>query len=234
MNHRTAPTLACLALALAGSTVAHAQAPGAYFGIGAGSSEYADDLRHQIFDAYAGDTTYAVESARLSDKSGSAFKLTAGYRFTPWFSGELAYTTFGDAHSDFVLNSIVPLTTGSATIQGKYKLHGISAVAVGEIPLGADFSASLRAGLVFSRLEYSERGITATDTPHRFEADDEDKTRPVAGLGLAWNIDPQWSMRLDWDRWFRIGNRFALTEGGNGRFDHADAYTLNLIWRMPR
>lgn len=234
MTSRTVPTFACLALALAATTCAHAQEPGAYFGIGAGSSEYGDSLRRQIYDAYEGNTTYAVESAKLSDKSGSAFKLTAGYRFTPWFSGELAYTTFGDAHSHFALNSIVPLTTGTATIDGKYKLHGISAVAVGELPLGADFSASLRAGVAFSRLEYSERGLSATDTPHRFSADDEDKTRPVAGLGLAWNIDPQWTMRLDWDRWFRIGKRFALTEGGNGRFDDVDAYTLNLIWRMPR
>lgn len=232
--NRNLHAIALAAIGLFATTASHAQDSGFYFGVGAGSSEYNDTLRRQIFDAYEGNASYAVESARLSDKSGSTFKFTAGYRFTPWLSGELAYARLGEAHSDFRLNSIAPLTSGTAAIEGEYKLHGISAVAVGEIPLGTDFSASLRAGLVFSRLEYAERGTTASDTPHRFEAGDEDKTRPIAGLGLAWNIDPEWSLRLDWDRWFRVGNRFALTEGGNGRFDHVDAYTLNLIWRMPR
>ena len=39
------------------------------------------------------------------------------------------------------------------------------------------------------------------------------------------------ALRVDWDRNFDVGKKFALHADTNGRFDSIDAFTLNLIWK---
>ena len=53
----------------------------------------------------------------------------------------------------------------------------------------------------------------------------------LPGIGALWRFAPQFSVRLDLDRNFNVGRKFALTSDTNGRFDNIDAYTVNLIWK---
>jgi hypothetical protein len=64
-----------------------------------------------------------------------------------------------------------------------------------------------------------------------FHGPNDDSTHPQFGIGALWHFSPQFSLRLDLDRNFDVGKKFALHADTNGRFDNIDAYTLNLIWK---
>ena len=53
----------------------------------------------------------------------------------------------------------------------------------------------------------------------------------MLGIGALWRFSPQFSVRLDLDRNFNVGRKFAIGTETNGRFDNIDAYTVNLIWK---
>ena len=39
-------------------------------------------------------------------------------------------------------------------------------------------------------------------------------------------------MRVEWQRAEDVGETFALTDSGNGRFEHVDMATISLSWRF--
>lgn len=226
--HKT--TLALALLALAGS--ASAADTGFYVGFGGGSSDYSSDLGQEIRQAYTHSSAFVVDDARLSDGSGRVWQVAGGYRFLPWLSAELGWTDAGTANGFFALTSTVPLTNGHATVFSRYRLRGLSASLVAQVPLADRLYGYGRLGAVATRLKYDESGTDANNTPHSFRARNENETKPLAGLGLGWSLNERWDLRMEWDRWFDIGTRFDLTVKGNGRFDHVDLYTLNALYRF--
>lgn len=223
---------ALIAATLCAAGAARAADHGFYIGLGGGQSDFATGLAGQIRSAYAGRTDYAVEAAALTDSADTAWKATLGYRFLPWLSVEAAYTDAGEATSAYRLHSLVPLTNGTASLSGRYRLSGISAALVGEWALGDTLAISARGGVVASRLKYDEQGTDASNHPYAFHGPNDNNSGGLAGVGLAWRLDPQWELRLDWDRWFNVGTRFDVTVKENGKFDHVDLYTLNLFYRF--
>ena len=220
------------AAALNCATAAHAASDGFYIGLGGGHSDFAQGLATQIRSAYAGRSDYSLESAALVDNSDTAWKATLGYRFLPWLSAELAWTDGGDATSAFALRSLRPLTNGVADLHGRYQLTGTSLALVGDWPLGDTLAVSARGGFVASRLKYDEQGLDAASHPYSFHGPSDNNSGGLAGLGFSWRPDPQWELRLDWDRWFNVGTRFDVQTDTNGKFDHVDLYTLNLFYRF--
>jgi hypothetical protein len=223
-----------LLTALCSVASAHAADEGFYIGLGGGQSDYSQGLAGQIRSAYAGRSDYSVESAEFGDNSDTAWKATLGYRFLPWLSAELAWTDAGDAASAFRLRSLKPLTNGVANLAGRYQLSGTSLALVGEWPLGDTLAVSVRGGFVASRLKYDEQGIDAASHPYSFHGPSDNGSGGLAGLGFAWRLDPQWELRLDWDRWFNVGTRFDVQTDTNGKFDRVDLYTLNLFYRFGK
>lgn len=206
---------------------------GFYVSFGAGRADYANDIGRQIREAYAPKPTYEVLSADLADGSDRAWKAAAGYRFLPWLSAELTWTDAGEAVSAYSLRQVTtPPPSSVGQIRGTYRLRGLGAALVGELPIGETFAVSLRAGAARAKLDYDENGTDIAGKPYQFHGPDDTDTVPLAGLGAAWRLDTNWELRLDWDRWFDVGTRFDLTETTNGRFDHVDLYTLNVAYRF--
>lgn len=215
------------------ATSAQAADTGIYVGAGLGQVDYADNLSQQIQAAYPGGTNYTHQSSALTDDADSAYKLFAGYRFLPWLGVELAWQDLGEATSNYVLRSQVPLTNATATVDGKYQLDGASLSVFGEWAFTPNFSGLIRVGAFRAGLEYSENGIDGRGTPYTFRHKNN-STQTTVGLGLNWRMTPAWDLRLDVDRYFDIGERFSLNETGNGRFDHVDMVSLNLAYRFGR
>jgi OOP family OmpA-OmpF porin len=241
MEKRMSNRYSCIcALPLAwsvSSAFAQTSDSGFYLGLGGGQSSYSIDLSRQINAAYAGNMAYLVNRAQVTDDSDGAYKIFAGYRFSPWFSLEAAVTDSGRAAAFYQLENIQPGTfTGQVDVQSEYRLRGLDVLAIAEYPLGESFGVSLRAGLVASRLSYREHGTFSTgDHPsYDFSAHAENQVKPLAGLGLAWHLRPQWDLRFDWDRSFDQGKEFGLTNNQNGRLDHVDQYCLDVIYRLGR
>jgi opacity protein-like surface antigen len=221
----------CASLILAAAGAAQAGNPGFYVGAGAGQARYDDNLPEQIRAAYLGNTGYSFTSADLTDDTGQAWKVFGGYRFLPWLGVEFGWVDLGEVRSNFVLRSLVPLTNASANIDGRYNVAGPSATVFGELDFNDRLSGILRVGYFNARFDYDESGTSAAGRPHSF-SNSEDSGGLTYGLGLNVAVTPNWDVRLDWDRYRDVGNRFALTNEGNGRFEHIDMVSMNVAYRF--
>lgn len=219
------------ALIAAGIGAAHAADPGFYVGGGIGQARYDDTLTGQIRSAYNNDPGYAFVSGRLTDDTDNAWKLFGGYRFLPWLGVEFAWVDFGQVGSNYVLHSQVPLSNANANIFGRYEIAGPSATVFGELDFNQRTSGILRVGAYNAQVDYTETGTGADGLTHHF-SNSGSNTKLTYGLGLNLRVTPNWDARLDWDRYTDAGRRFALTNDGNGRFDHIDFVSLNLAYRF--
>ena len=205
---------------------------GWYFGLGLGTARYSDDIPRQAAAAYAGNTTFDFLGATMTDSTHAAAQTFVGYRFTPWLGAEMGYQDLGNArtfyslHSNqFVINPVPVL------LRGEYRVRDFNAALVVSWPVGKDFELLARGGVADTRLGYDEHGNDAGGHPFSFHARPRTRLNAQAGIGAMRWFTPHIALRLDLDRSFNIGKKFALTPDGNGRFDHIDAYTLNLVWK---
>jgi hypothetical protein len=205
---------------------------GWYFGIGAGAADYSDNIPHQIAAAYAGNATFDLLGAKTTDSTDSVGQAFIGYRFTPQLGAEIGYQDLGTARTFYSLNSHQPVFDAvPLLLRGEYRVRDFNAALVASWPLNARFELLARGGFAQTRLEYDERGNDAGGNPYLFHARSLAHSNAQAGVGAQWRFMPHFALRFDFDRTFNVGNRFALTAVGNGRFDSIDAYTLNLVWQ---
>ena len=204
---------------------------GWYLGIGAGSSNYSNDVPRQIAQAYSGNTVYSLTDARTTDDSDTAAQLFVGYKFMPWLAVEIGYQDLGEANTHYGLHPINSPQGVPPSIDGRYRARDVNAVLVASLPINNRFELLARGGVSDVRLGYDEHGTDVLGHPYSFHGPDDDSAHPQFGIGALWRFSPQFSLRLDLDRNFDVGKKFALNVDTNGRFDNVDVYTLNLIWK---
>jgi len=221
---------AALLLLIAGAS-AQAAETGWYFGVGAGGAHYADNIPPQIAAAYQNNNTYTLTSARMTDSSDTAAQVFAGYQFLPWLGVEVGYQDLGKARSFYSLKTLGPIIYPRPTLSGEYGVSDVNAAVVLTWPINEHFELLARGGIASTRLTYDENGFDVNAQPYSFHARAQSSTSSMIGVGAAWNFARHFSLRLDLDRSSDIGKTFALNPRGNGRFDHVDAYTVNLVWR---
>ena len=221
-------------VASAFSVNASAGEPGLYVGFGAGQSNFSGDIASQISHAYGPTSGFILRNVDQTDDSDNAYKVSIGYRFLPWLSVEMAWADLGEVGTHYETLPANAGTTLPILIDGHYQLKALSAAFVGELPFNEVLTGSLRLGFTGTRLKYNETGSVTASIPHDFSAKTDSATRPIAGIGLAWSITPTLDLRADWDRYFRVGERFAFDADTNGRFDHVDMYSLNLLYHFAQ
>jgi OOP family OmpA-OmpF porin len=219
------------ALRSAHAAIAQSADNGWYVGIGAGSSGFSDDIPKQIASGYANNDLYTLTDAHTTDDSDTVAQVFVGYKFMSWLAVEVGYQHLGEARTHYDLRAIDSPQSTPPSLNGLYRAHDINAALVASIPIGDRFELLARGGISDVSLSYRETGIDVFGKPYSFHGPDDDSTRPQAGIGAAWHFSPAFSLRLDLDRNFNVGKKFALHADTNGRFDHIDAYTLNLVWK---
>jgi hypothetical protein len=230
MLRRAIASTVFLAFAHPGSVVARDDGPGWYFGAGVGGSNWSGDIPGQIERAYDGYAQAEFVSARLTDDSDTAAQAIVGYRFSPWFGIEFGWQDLGEAHNFYSVHATgVAFTPGTSAIDGRYRARDINAAAVVTWPVAERFELLARGGVANVRLRYDETGHATNGQPYEFHASDN-HTGALFGVGVNWRFAPSWSLRFAVDRIFDVGNRFDLNPDSNGRFDHLDAWTVNLFW----
>lgn len=221
---RSLVALACLAPAV---TLAQAPVPGVYVGGGIGRSDYRIDFGAQVSRAYEG-TGFTVDTAQMTDRRDTAWKVYGGWRFHPYGAVEVGYVDFGRASAHYQVG--VP-GIGTATRDARYRVAGVDLSALGVMPVGARATVFARAGAMFTRLEYDESGANPFGEPASFSHTDRD-THFTWGLGGTYALTDALSVRVEWQRVEDVGEPFALTESGNGRFEHLDWAGVALQWRF--
>jgi OOP family OmpA-OmpF porin len=215
-----------LALAAA-PAIAKEPALGFYVGAGAGVSSFRGDYASQVDQAYAG-TGFTVDAATVTDDRDTAWKAYAGWRFHPYGAIEAAWLDFGEARTHYAIG--VP-NIGAATRDGRYRLSGAEVSALGIVPLGDRATVYAKAGALFSQLKYDESGPNQFGELGSFSHSDRE-TKFLWGLGGSFELVDSLAVRIEWQRVEDIGERFALTDSGNGRFEHVDMATIALQWRF--
>ena len=219
--------LALLVAIAAAPAIAKEPALGFYVGAGAGVSSFRGDYASQVNQAYAG-TGFTVDAATVTDDRDTAWKAYAGWRFHPYGAIEAAWLDFGEARTHYAIG--VP-NIGAATRDGRYRLSGAEISALGIVPIGDRATVYAKAGALFSQLKYDESGLNQFGEPGSFSHTNRE-TKFLWGLGGSFELVDSLAVRIEWQRAEDIGERFALTDSGNGRFEHVDMATIALQWRF--
>lgn len=131
------------------------------------------------------------------DSHSSGLKLKLGYELNEYVSVEAGYVNLGKFKY-----------TAAAT-QGNFnasaKADGWDVAVIGSLPLDKDFSLLGKIGAINARLKtdasFAANGLNAS------AADSDRKWHAVYGVGLGYKVNQAVSLRLEYERYSRIGNK---------------------------
>lgn len=176
------------------SGVAHAQSAdkaGWYAGIDIGRSR----LGMNGADVDGAFANQGIGSSTSLDQTDTSLGINAGYRFNNYFALEGAYQHLGSFDYS--------ATTGTDTIDGKFKASALSLAGVGIYPLSPQWSLYGKAGLTRTdaKLEASsESGLTPTEnTSHT-------GTGLLFGAGVTFDFARNFFAKAGWDRYTKVGD----------------------------
>ena len=192
----------CLGFPWSCPAVAQAQGEtgGFYVGGSAGWLHGTDMNGDAINQAFAAQDL-AVHTTSVDD-SATGWKVFAGYRFDRHWAVEGGYTALG--RYDFQGQVI----TDPGTVQASWHAHDWNAFAVGLLPLAESFELSGKVGAGAWRTRLQASG---TFSGRSAQSADASGIGPVAGLGIRLRLTQALSARLEWERFFRVGD--ATTTG---------------------
>jgi len=203
-------------LGLIWGAAAQAEETGWYFGLSGGITSVdasKNDLDASFVDIFStaveqvtGSAPTAIAIASDLDESDKSWGVHIGYRFNRWVAAEAGYLDLGTAN---YANQVQVTAAGTPFVfNGDLRLlsHGPFASVVGLFPLSDRFDVHVRGGLYFSDTRLRVRLEDASDptTLTSFEVSDSDKDF-FAGIGATWNINPSYSLRVEYQRYLDVG-----------------------------
>ena len=210
---------------------------GWYFGLSGGltgadiskndfDSDFAD-----IFSAAALQVTGSLPDAIFVDSelddSDKGWGLHIGYRFTRYVAAEVGYLDLGE----FLYANQVQMDVLSAPLifnsDVRFQVSGPFASVLGMFPINERFDVHVRGGILFSDTRMRVRFVAVEpDLPETFfsgEVRDSEKDF-FAGIGATWNINPSYSLRVEYQRFLDVG-------GDNVGETDVDLISASLLFR---
>ena len=149
-----------------------------------------------------------TETPGTCDNSRFAGKVFGGYKFNTYVGLEGALVYLGSASADGTFSG-VPTTADAYA-------GGLEIAAVGTLPVTDQFGILGKLGGLFWSV-YSETGLG-------FDRDD-DGASVAMGAGLKYDITPNVGIRLEWERFWQVGNSTI------GESD-VDLFTIGGLYRF--
>ena len=192
-KQRVKLAVACAVVAMA--PVSGALAEGFYFGASLGQA-IVDLPSKESFDALLG----GVSATSELDDTGDAWGVQIGFRFNRFVACVLGYTNFGKA--DYVAE----LTATPEDYSVRYTSSGPSLSALGIFPIGERFDIHGRAGIIYADTRVRERLEDVTTGEFISVEAKASSTDLFAGVGASWNITPSFSLRVEYAKYFDVGD----------------------------
>jgi OOP family OmpA-OmpF porin len=168
------------------------------------------------------------------DDSVSTWGVQVGYRWGKYFASEVGYANLGQA--SYRLPATVNFTVSDADGFGfgtfdverdsKFSSSGPTLSAIGILPLGERFDLQARGGIYLAdtRLTNRIRDIEfAENVGHRRV--DASETELLGGVAANWNVTERLSLRLEYQRFFNVGD-----DSKTGESD-VDVFNLGVLFR---
>jgi OOP family OmpA-OmpF porin len=175
---------------LAASASAWSQAPGRFYaGAAIGQSK--------MKDACASDADIAVSNC---DDKDTAWKIFAGYQFTPNLALEAAYNDFGRTRAD------VFFVDGGFQVSGHetFDVTALELSAVASLPFANRFAGYGRLGLYHGEIE--GKGDFTDQFGTRLRASVSDSNVGLTfGLGASYDLTERVRFRVEWQRFHDVG-----------------------------
>jgi OOP family OmpA-OmpF porin len=139
------------------------------------------------------------------DSTEIAWKLVAGYDFSPTFAMEFTYSDLGDEFTTFNIfgnneKTEMDVTAIYTTIIGRNQVYD-----------GVDFFG--RIGLAFWKvdLDYTEAGFDSNDSDNDLDL--------VVGLGFAWHLTDLVVLRTEWEQFQNVGDEVKTNTPSGSRLE---------------
>lgn len=151
------------------------------------------------------------------DDSVSAWGVQVGYRFGKYFATEVGYANLGEASYRLPIDVQITATdivSGASATDvfpaeraTVFTSAGPTITAIGILPLGQHFELQARAGIYLAdtRVTARIRDVEfAENVAHRRV--DASQTELLAGIGGTWNINENFSLRAEYQKFFDVGD----------------------------
>ncbi len=167
---------------------------------GTGSQSWLPYTSYGYVGGSIGRSDYEQDSCLLfCDDRATGGKLFTGGQVNQYFGVELGYVYLGEADRN----------------GGDIRAQGLNLSLVGHIPVSDQFKLFGKVGTIW--------GFTRTRAPAGQPSGHEDSLRLSYGLGLQVDVNRNWAVRGDWDRY-----RFEYPD----RKDDADLYSIGLVYKF--
>jgi opacity protein-like surface antigen len=224
---RFASVLCCLAFCVAAWHPAAAAERGLYVGGYAGQSS--KDAPRDFYELFNDDIQFfsfftPTQESTSFDDSDTAFGLIIGYRLTPHLAFEGGYTKLGQVTYTSRSSGNFPMEAGELDVNIESETTGFIFAAVGVLPLSRDWELFARAGVLFAdtkiQIGVNARGNQFVPPLGNRLAGSESQgtTNACAGVGLSRRFLETYSLRLEYQRVFEVGDE---NSGGKGDLDAA-------------
>jgi len=185
--------------------VASAQDQGFYAGLGIGrsSADVTEISRQDILNSGFNSLT-AFQNG--SSKSDTAWKLYGGFRLNPNIAAEFFYANLGK----FSRNADGSGTnTSSATVNfslgSELKITGFGVAALLGAPLSDQWNVFAKPGLLY--WDAKRTSTTTAGGGTQSGSISKNGTSPSVGVGTSYTFTDKLSARLEWERYFDVGDK---------------------------
>lgn len=176
---------------------------GFYVGGGFGQSVFQTESVSDLESDLAG---AGITGSIDVDDTDTAWKLFGGYQFFKHLAVEGAYVDLGELKADINVTAPLPVT-GSA----KFEATGFQVAAVGTYPFANGFGIFGKLGLMYWDVETE---VTATSGVASASASaSETGLDPIAGVGARYQFQNNVGIRVEWERYFSVGDEEETDEG---------------------
>jgi len=139
-----------------------------------------------------------------SDDTDVGYQLAFGYRFHRYLAGEISLAQFGQVSSKASAGADFGSGFVPASVELAFNAQGPVFSVVGILPVGEHLEAYARLGYMFASVEreYTERIDGQTGVRVSAKGDSQE---PLYGVGLAWNVNQVYSIRVEYQKLDNIG-----------------------------
>lgn len=189
-----------LALALLALGSSPAWAAGNFYVLGAGGLTHANINQGELDNELRAAGLTLLSSS--TDNNDAGYKLQVGYQFNPNFAIEGGYVDLGK------YSYSASLTGGNAG--GEAKVDGWNIALLGTLPLANNFGVFAKLGTIDAKVKTR---IFATGTGGSASIDESaTKWKTNVGLGGSWMVSPNLGIRLEYEEFYKLGNKDTTGE----------------------